>query len=107
MRKVAVVGVGQTKFSGAQEKTSVELFAEAAMDALNEASLKPKDIQALFVGNCLGDFTEGQGMVQAFAAENIGTLNIPANASSACISFTSISRVVFTMIVPTRALYLL
>ncbi len=87
MRKVAIVGVGQTKFSGAQEKTSVELFAEAAMDALNEANLKPKDIQALFLGNCLGDFTEGQGMVQAFIADNIGAFNIPANKyDGACAS---------------------
>jgi len=87
MRKVAVVGVGETKFSGPQEKTEVELFAEAAMDALNESSLKPKDIQALFIGNCLGDFSEGQGMVQAFAAENIGCLGIPATRyEGACAS---------------------
>ena len=87
MRKVAVVGVGQTKFSGAQEKTNVELFAESAMDALSEANLKPKNIQALFLGNCLGDFTEGQGMVQAFAAENIGAAGIPANKyEGACAS---------------------
>jgi len=87
MRKVAVVGVGETRFSGAQEKTEVELFAEAAMDALNESSLKPKDIQALFLGNVLGDFAEGQGMVQAFAAENIGAINIPASRyEGACAS---------------------
>ena len=87
MRKVAVVGVGETKFSGAQTKTEVELFAEAAMDALNESNLKPKDIQAMFVGNVLGDFEEGQGMVQAFAAENIGCFNIPANRyEGACAS---------------------
>ncbi len=79
MRKVAVVGVGETKFSGPQEKTSVELFAEATADALAESNLKPKDIQALFLGNVLGDFSEGQGSVQAFAAENIGCFNIPAN----------------------------
>ncbi|MBA7632660.1 Acetyl-CoA acetyltransferase [subsurface metagenome] len=87
MRKVAVVGVGETKFSGAQEKTSVELFAEAAMEALEESNLKPKDVQALFLGNVLGDFSEGQGMVQAFAAENIGCFNIPANKyEGACAS---------------------
>lgn len=87
MRKVTVVGVGETKFSGAQEKTSVELFAEAAMEALNESNLKPKDVQALFLGNVLGDFSEGQGMVQAFAAENIGCFNIPANRyEGACAS---------------------
>ena len=87
MRKVAVVGVGETRFSGAQKKTNTELFAEAAMDALNESNLKPKDIQALFLGNALGGFSEGQGMVQAFAAESIGACNIPANRyEGACAS---------------------
>ncbi|MBC8477812.1 MAG: propanoyl-CoA acyltransferase [Dehalococcoidia bacterium] len=87
MRKVAVVGVGETNFSGPQEKTSVELFAEAAAEALSESNLKPKDIQALFMGNALGDFTEGQGSVQAFAAENIGCFNVPANRyEGACAS---------------------
>jgi len=87
MKKVAVIGVGETRFGAAQEKTGVELFAEAAMDALNESNLKSKDIQALFVGNVLGDFSEGQGMVQAFAAENIGCFNVPANRyEGACAS---------------------
>jgi acetyl-CoA acetyltransferase len=87
MKKVAVVGVGETKFSGPQDKTEVELFAEAAMEAINESNLKPKDIKALFVGNVLGDFAEGQGMVQAFAAENIGCLHVPANRyEGACAS---------------------
>ena len=87
MRRVVIVGVGQTKFSAAQEKTQVELFAEASMEALNESNLKSEDIQALFVGNVLGDFSEGQAMVQAFAAENIGCSNIPANKyEGACAS---------------------
>ena len=87
MRKVAVVGVGETNFSGPQEKTSVELFSEAAMEAIIGSNLKPKDVQALFVGNALGDFSEGQGMVQAFAAENIGCFNVPANRyEGACAS---------------------
>jgi acetyl-CoA C-acetyltransferase len=87
MKKVAVVGVGETKFSGPQDRTEVELFAEAAMEAINESNLKPKDIKALFVGNVLGDFAEGQGMVQAFAAENIGCLYVPANRyEGACAS---------------------
>ena len=48
MKKVAVVGVGMTKFSGKQNKTAVELFSEAATDAINESNIKPKDLQALF-----------------------------------------------------------
>ncbi len=87
MRKVAVVGIGETKFSAAQEKTSVELFSEAAMEAIGESNLKPGDIGALFVGNALGGFSEGQGMVQAFAAENIGCSGVPANRyEGACAS---------------------
>jgi acetyl-CoA C-acetyltransferase len=87
MKKVAVVGVAQTRFSGPQEKTGVELFAEAATEAISESNLKPKDIKALFVGNALGDFEEGQGMIQSYAAENIGCLYVPANRyEGACAS---------------------
>jgi acetyl-CoA C-acetyltransferase/acetyl-CoA acyltransferase len=87
VKKVAVVGVGETKFSGPQSKTEVELFAEAATEAITESNLKPKDIKALFIGNALGDFDEGQGMVQAYAAENIGCLYVPANRyEGACAS---------------------
>lgn len=92
MRKVAIADVGMTRFSGPQSKTVVELFAEAALDALNEANLKPKDVKALFVGNCLGDFAEGQGMVQSFAAEDIGCLNVPASRyEGACPLFSIIN----------------
>ncbi len=87
MKKVAVVGVGSTKFSGPQEKTEVELFSEAASDAIAASNLRPSDIKALFMGNALGDFDEGQGMVQAYAAENIGCRNVPANRyEGACAS---------------------
>jgi acetyl-CoA C-acetyltransferase/acetyl-CoA acyltransferase len=87
MRKVAVVGVGSTRFTGPQEKTEVELFGEAATDAIATSNLKPKDIEALFLGNALGDFAEGQGMLQAYAAENIGCRFVPANRyEGACAS---------------------
>jgi acetyl-CoA C-acetyltransferase len=87
MKKVAVVGVGETKFSGPQPKTEVELFAEAATEAMEESGVKPQDIKALFIGNALGDFDEGQGMVQAYAAENLGCLYVPANRyEGACAS---------------------
>jgi acetyl-CoA C-acetyltransferase len=87
MRKVAVVGVGSTRFGGPLDKTEVELFAEAAADAIAESNLKSKDIKALFIGNALGDFAEGQGMIQAYAAADIGCRNVPANKyEGACAS---------------------
>ncbi len=87
MKKVAVVGVGETKFSGPQSKTQVEMFSEAATEAIAESNLKPKDIKALFIGNALGDFEEGQGLVASYAAENIGCMYVPANRyEGACAS---------------------
>jgi acetyl-CoA C-acetyltransferase len=96
MRKVAAVGVGMTKFSGKQDKTAVELYAEAAIDAINESNLKPKDIQALFMGNALSDFAEGQSQPQAFVADYIGASNIPANRyENACASSSAAFRDAF------------
>jgi len=99
MRKVAVIGVGQTKFSGAQEKSLSELFAEAAFEALADAHLESKGIQALFVGNALGDFSEGQGMTPAFIADYIGTWNVPANRyDGACASASMAVRDAFLLV---------
>ena len=78
MRRVAVVGTGHTAFTFAAEKSSVELFSEAAIDATNEANLKPRDVQAMFIGNVLGDFSEGQLMVQSYCADDIGAFYIPS-----------------------------
>lgn len=99
MRRVAVVGVGMTKFSGAQNKSCVELFAEAAMDAISEANLQPKDIEALFLGNCFGDFAEGQMQPQAFIADYIGAFNIPATKyEAACASSSVAARDAFMLV---------
>lgn len=96
MRKVAIVGVGHTPFSFLAEKTVVELFSEAAMEAIISSNLRAKDIKALFVGNVLGDFSEGQGMVQSFAADDIGAKNIPATRfEGACASGTMAIRDAF------------
>ena len=76
MREVAVVGVGMTKF-GVSEKTSIEMFSEAAMEAINASNLKPKDMQALYFGNVLGSHEEGQVGMAAYAAADIGIPNIP------------------------------
>lgn len=99
MRKVAIVGVGETKFSAGQDKTCVELFAEAGTEAITSSNLKPKDVQALFVGNVYGDFEEGQAMVQALSAENIGCFNIPANRyEGACASGSMAVRDAFMLV---------
>ncbi len=87
MRKVAVAGVGHTPFTFAAEKSSVELFNEAAMDAIVESGISAKDIQALYLGNVLGDFSEGQMMIQSYIADDLGAVNVPATRyEGACAS---------------------
>lgn len=76
MREVAVVGVGMTRF-GVSENTNIEMFSEAAIKAINESNVKPKDIEALFFGNALGTHEEGQMGMAAYAAADIGIPNIP------------------------------
>lgn len=90
MREVAVVGVGMTKFGRHEVKSQLELFSEAAMDAINESNLKPKDIQALFVGNANSDINEGITILGSHAAAEVGMPNIPAiKLEGACSSGTT------------------
>ena len=60
MRRVAVIGVGVTRF-GKHDRTSGELFADAAVDALADAELPPGAVQALYYGNVVGGETETLG----------------------------------------------
>jgi len=71
MREVAVLGVAMTKF-GVSEKTNLEMFAEAGLEAITKSNVEPKDIQALFFGNCLGGFEEGQLHMAPFAHSELG-----------------------------------
>ena len=59
MRRVAVVGVGVTKF-GKHERTCAELFAEAGLDALIDAGIRPRQVQGVYVGNVVGEAGERQ-----------------------------------------------
>jgi acetyl-CoA C-acetyltransferase len=58
---VPVAGVGMTKFEAAPERTSRDLFAQAAGEAFEDASVDPDEIEELFYGNFMGEFAETQG----------------------------------------------
>src|SRR5713101_1822453 len=76
MRRVAVIGVGITKF-GKHDRTSAELFAEAAADAIADAEIAPSQIQALYFGNVTGGETEHQLHMAPLAATALGLPCIP------------------------------
>jgi len=89
MREVAVLGVGMTAF-GISKKTGVEMFTEAGFEAIAESNLEPEDLEALFLGNCLGDFEEGQMHISPFVHAELGLpMTAPATRfESACASAT-------------------
>ena len=76
MRRVAVIGVGVTKF-GKHERSSAELFAEAAREAVLDAGIEPKAIQALYYGNVTGGESERQLHMGPQAATLLGLPTIP------------------------------
>ena len=76
MRRVAVIGVGMTKF-GKHERNSAELFAEAARDAITDAEISPSAIQALYYGNVTGGEGERQLHTSPLAASLLGLTTIP------------------------------
>ncbi len=89
MRKVAVIGGGHTRFMVNSPNTIVELLAEASTDAIAHANITAKDIQAIYCGNVLGEFTDGQGMMHSYLANDIGCNHVPATRfEGACATGT-------------------
>jgi acetyl-CoA C-acetyltransferase len=76
MRRVAAIGVGVTKF-GKHDRTSAELFAEAARDAIVDAGIEPRAIQSLYYGNVTGGESERQLHMGPLAASLLGLPTIP------------------------------
>jgi acetyl-CoA C-acetyltransferase len=86
MRRVAVIGVGVTKF-GLHDRTSAELFAEAAREALNDAGVPASAVQALYYGNVVGGETEHQLHTGPQAASVLGIPSVPTTRfETACAS---------------------
>jgi acetyl-CoA C-acetyltransferase len=76
MRRVAVIGVGMTTF-GKHQRSSAELFAEAAREALVDAEMTPGAIQALYYGNVTGGEGEKQLHTSPLAATLLGLSGVP------------------------------
>lgn len=89
MRKVAVLGMSHSKFGFNSPRTQVEMFSEVAIGAITASNLSNKDIQAAFLGNCLGTIAEGQATLQQYACNDMGCQDIPAlRFEGACASGT-------------------
>ena len=84
--KVAVLGVGTTKFGELWGVSPRALVREAVEEALIDANLKLADIEALYVGNMLSGILGRQENLGALFAEELG-ISCPAfKIEGACAS---------------------
>ena len=87
MKRVAIIGVGYTKFGEHWEKSLRDLSTQAGALALADAKLEGSDIQALYVGNMSGGRFIGQEHLAALAVDQAGLNPIPATrCEGACAS---------------------
>ncbi|MBX9831041.1 thiolase domain-containing protein [Candidatus Babeliales bacterium] len=84
--KVAVIGIGQTKFGELWHQSLSDLLAHSQLAALSDAGIKPHHINALVVGNMSGESAAGQLHLGSLAAHTLN-LNVPSvRVEGACAS---------------------
>ncbi|MBX0296607.1 thiolase domain-containing protein [Haloarcula nitratireducens] len=84
---VTIASAASTKYGTHSESSSRELFGEAALKAFNDTSIGPNDLDAVYVGNFMGDLIEDQGHMGALLADHIGAREAASvRIESACAS---------------------
>ncbi|MDO8340167.1 MAG: thiolase domain-containing protein [Candidatus Burarchaeum sp.] len=87
MRRVAVVGVGLTKFGENWDHSFRDLITEAGIRALADANMSGADIDALYGGTMAAGRLIGQEHITALIADYMGLNPIPATrVEAACAS---------------------
>ena len=87
MRKVAVVGVGITRFGELWNSSLRNLTIEAGIKALNDAGVPGERVDALYTGCMSGDMFIKQGHIASLIADYGGLLPVPSTrVESACAS---------------------
>jgi acetyl-CoA C-acetyltransferase len=87
MRKVAVIGIGQTKFGQLFDRDMVNLAVEAGINAIRDAGIHQKDVQVLYGGTMSGGLFNNQEHLASMLSDHMGFKNIPSvRVEAACAS---------------------
>ncbi|MFP3949795.1 MAG: thiolase domain-containing protein [Candidatus Micrarchaeia archaeon] len=87
MRKVAIVGVGMTKFGENWDKSFRGMVTEAGVKAIQDANVKGDEISAGYVGTMASGSLVGQEHAGALIADYMGLNPIPiTRVEGACAS---------------------
>ncbi|MHA1917095.1 MAG: thiolase domain-containing protein [Candidatus Ranarchaeia archaeon] len=87
MKGVSIIGAGQTPYGKYPESDIRELFAEATKNALNDANVTAKDVEAAYIGNFQSETFTSQGHIGAYLSDYSGLQNKPVlRVEAACAS---------------------
>jgi acetyl-CoA acetyltransferase len=93
-RQAAIVGIGQTTFSKRDERSEMQLAAEAASAALDDAGLRAADVDGMMTYAI--DPTDEIGMIRCLGVEDLAfTTRLPgAGAAAAATIYQAMAAVV-------------
>ena len=87
MRDVFIIGVGMTQFGKHTDRSLRDLGREACLNALRDAGITPKKIEAGYCGNALAPAIQGETGVGQNVFWEVGINEIPiVNVENACAS---------------------
>ena len=86
MRDVVIIGVGMTPFGKYLDKSLQDLGRQATWNAIEDANISPKDIQAAYVANAVGpQLIDLKGTIGQHILTSSGIFGIPViNVENAC-----------------------
>ena len=87
MRPVAIVGIGRTKFGAFPDRDLRSLGIEASQKCLEDAGVKPEQVEAFYLGNFAGPSFVGQNHLAPYIAGGVGITGVPTTRfEAACAS---------------------
>ena len=87
MKDVFIIGVGMTQFGKHMDRSLRDLGREACLNALRDAGVTPKKIEAGYCGNALAPAIQGETGVGQNVFWEVGINEIPiVNVENACAS---------------------
>jgi acetyl-CoA C-acetyltransferase len=87
MNRVAIIGIGITKFGEHWDKSLRDLVLEAGIKAIEDANLSGKEIEAIYGGTMASGYMTKQEHIGALIADYLGLNPIPSvRVEAACAS---------------------
>ena len=77
MVRASIVGAGMTRFGVHGDVTLPELFADAALDAVDDAGVSLGELDAVYFGNTTGSVSENDSHLSSKVASQLGIAGIP------------------------------